>query len=359
MASWSSPVTEEGGSTPEGDLAHFAVGAGPAGDRVPDLDLHRRRRLTDRVGVVVGGGRRQRGAVSGGLGHPVPHAEPGANPGKLLLEPFEELGRPYRASAGDPLQAREVVPAQIRPVQEPPQLGGHEGPGGRLVLDGEAKVGLLGPAARRRVDHGDAGPRRHRQGASEATDMEHGGGRDRAGAHRTGRSSSPRRGQGGQLGPSELGGQAELDVAPVRDHGPLGTPRRPAGEEDDVRSVLVYIDLRPGGAGSGHFQRGEILLEDHHRQGPSIEPFQPVQPAPVAQEQFGLGQLYGVGHLGAGPPAVEGHRDRSQRGSGPKSQDVLDAIGRHDCHPVALLNPELVAEGCARQPRPDRRPIRT
>src|ERR1019366_2266976 len=115
-----------------------------------------------------------------------------------------------------------------------------------------------------------------------------------------------------------------MDVAAVGQDGALWPPGRAAREQDDERVVLVDRAVGKGGAGAVGLEGGEVLLEND-RGHAMVESVQALQPPPVTEEDTGPGQLEAVGHLRAGPPAVERHGDGTEARRGPEGQSVFGA----------------------------------
>ena len=114
------------------------------------------------------------------------------------------------------------------------------------MLFGQSEMDLLGPTTGRRVRRRHSRLGSQDESAVQAAHMEHGRGADRARCirvgHRTAGGRQPRHG----FSRPQLGGQAEVDGAAMRDDCTLRRSGGAAREEDDVRIILLDLYLRQG-----------------------------------------------------------------------------------------------------------------
>ena len=139
-----------------------------------------------------------------------------------------------------------------------------------------------------------------------------------------------------------------MQVPPVREQRTLGPARGAAGEQHEVRVVLVHRNDRH------HFRATVARLLSGlppvalQRNGRHLEPtrdlLDALEPAGVGQDHLGGGEFDAVLQLRRGPPTVQRNRDRAERGGRPERDDVLDTVGRRDRDAVTLADAVLVPQ---------------
>ena len=185
------------------------------------------------------------------LGHAVADPHPGAHAGQPLGGPAQQLGREGGPAAADGLERRQVEAVEVGVIDDAPELGGHDRPGGHPVALGQREVGGGVPPPRRRHDQRDAPGHGVDELAEQARHVEQrrrgdDGGRVPGRRRRArARGDEPADERGGGRRP------AEVDDVAVRQHGALRATGGAAGEDDRRRDRPRRRRLSSGARGAG------------------------------------------------------------------------------------------------------------
>ena len=266
-----------------------------------------------------------------GFGHAVADHEPRSGVRPLLRQSLEECGRPDGSAADDGAEARDVVSIYFRELEQAPSLGGHQPPSRDPVLRSRAEVLLGAPAPPRHVDELGGGADGGDRLGVEAGEVE-----QRQGGYLAGVGG---RGAGGCL--AQRDGLHPVELVAVGQHGALRPAGGAARKEDDERVVLLDGCARHGAAPAEPPGAGLVEIPSG---GTARHPLETGEPLGVSHEELGGCEPDAVFELGAGPPAVEGDDHPAEGDDGPGDDDMLEAVGGRQRHPIALADPVLVAE---------------